>query len=281
MTIERRMPYLPPPRASSTPGTAAHRRFPPLGGSVNSPPACGGALGELMLTWKKRDAWIGVFDILGFRNLIRKADQDFPRAVLTDTLGELLDGLKSEEARQGKLESLVFSDTLVVFAPNLEPSSYGWFLLHCKKLLNTSIQIRLPVRGAISKGTTFTAEEHPIVLGPGFVEAYEFCEDQDWIGLIVAPSATQALRAAGLEPLHHDFVSGSIPLRCLPSADVLAYRFQNGSANFDSPLLPWLLEMQHFAPESAKVKYARTLDHIQKHYRYFHRSSAPSDSNSE
>ncbi len=59
------MPYLPPPRASSTPGTAAHRRFPPLGGSVNSPPACGGALGELMLTWKKRDAWIGVFDILG------------------------------------------------------------------------------------------------------------------------------------------------------------------------------------------------------------------------
>jgi hypothetical protein len=224
-----------------------------------------------MLTWRRRNAWIGVFDILGFRTLIRKADQDFPRAVLTDGLSELLAGLNSEEAMHGDLESLVISDTVIVFAPNLESSAYGWFLLQCRNLVHNSIRIRLPLRGAISRGTTFTAQEHPIILGPAFVEAYEYCEDQDWIGLLLTPSATRALRENGLEPLHHDFVPGPVPLRHLASTDVLAYRFQNGSANFDSPLLPWLREMQHFAPEIAKAKYARTLDHIQRHYRYLDR----------
>jgi hypothetical protein len=85
---------------------------------------------------------------------------------------------------------------------------------------------------------------------------------------LLTPSATLALRQAGLEPLHHDFVADDIPLRKLAIENVLAYRFQNGMSNSASPLLTVLKEMKHFAPDRDKEKYDRTMTHIVKHYRY-------------
>ncbi len=221
----------------------------------------------MSLTWTRRESWVAVFDVLGFAKLVAESGQDFPRAHLTDQLDELLGSLESDEQHHGSLEYLVFSDTIVIFSSTQEPSGYPWFLLQCKNLIKDSIRLRLPLRGAISVGTTFVAAEHPIVLGVPFCEAFEYCADQDWIGLLLAPSATHALRRAGLEPLHHHFVTGPVPLRRLSPDDVLAYRLQDGMANFDSPLLPLLREMQHFAPPDAKEKYARTIKHIQHHHR--------------
>lgn len=60
-----------------------------------------------MLTWKRRKSWVAVFDVLGFSTLIEEAEQEFPRALLTDQLDELLSSLDSEEQRQGRLEHLV------------------------------------------------------------------------------------------------------------------------------------------------------------------------------
>jgi hypothetical protein len=221
-----------------------------------------------MITWNQKDAWVGVFDILGFRNMIRKTDQDFPRHMLTRKLEDLFEALDHDVTRNGQLEYVVFSDTIVVFAPDLEARSYGWFLLQCTILIDRSIAIRLPVRGAISVGTAFTSSSPPMIIGPSFLEAHDYCEDQDWIGLLLTPSATLALRQAGLEPLHHDFVSDDLPLRKTGPENVLAYRFQNGSSNYESPLMSFLHEMQHFASDRDKVKYERTIAFIKKHYRY-------------
>ena len=105
-----------------------------------------------------------------------------------------------------------------------------------------------------------------MIIGPSFVEAYEYCESQNWIGLLLSPSATLAVRNGGLEPLHHDFVKDNIPLKdpSLENDNLLAYRFQNGSSNYESPLISFLDEMRHFAPEDVKVKYTNTLDFIRK-----------------
>jgi len=221
-----------------------------------------------MISWNQRDAWVGVFDVLGFKSLIRQADQEFPRALLTCQLNDLFETLNSEVLKHGQLEYLIFSDTIVVFAPNLDVSSYGWFLLQCTKLMDKSITIRLPLRGAISVGTAFTSISPPVVIGPSFLEAHEYCEDQDWIGLLLTPSATIAVRRAGLEPLHHDFVVDEFPLRRMSRKNVLAYRFQNGMSNYSSPLLDVLQEMKTFAPDDDKGKYSRTIQFIEKHYRY-------------
>lgn len=221
-----------------------------------------------MVDWDQRDSWVGVFDILGFKNLIHQADHQILRTLLIDKLDELIRSLDSPPVEHGQLKYLIFSDTFVIFAPNFQ--SYGWFLHACENLIDKSIYIELPLRGAISTGPTFTSTDPPIVLGPAFVEAHEYCEDQDWIGLLLTPSAISELRKKSLEPLRHDFVSDEqIPLRMKSSTEVVAYRFQNGSANFDGPFLSHLHQMKHLAPKwQQKEKYERTIAFIQRHYRH-------------
>jgi len=107
-----------------------------------------------------------------------------------------------------------------------------------------------------------------MIIGASFLEAYQYCEDQNWIGLLLTPSATTTLRKIGLEPLHHDFVVENIPLCKMPIENVLAYRFQDGMSNYESPLLNFLEEMKYFAPSKDKEKYHKTILHIRKHYRY-------------
>ena len=223
-----------------------------------------------MVKWTQKNCWIGIFDILGFKNLIRLAEHEIHRELLTEKLDELTQTLNSDPVKHGRLDYLIFSDTFVVLAPDLEPSSYPWFLRACKNLIDRSIYIELPLRGAISVGLIFVTMEPPIILESSFVEAYEYCEDQDWIGLLLTPSATSALRDKGLEPLRHDFVSDEqLPLRSKSTEGVVAYRFQNGCANFDSPFLKHLRQMQHFAVNwQHKEKYERTISFIQRHYRH-------------
>lgn len=221
------------------------------------------------INWSKRDTWIGVFDILGFKGLIKHANNELLRNLLTDKLDYLFKELQSDITEHGQLHYIVFSDTIVIFAPDTNAKSYPWFLLQCQHLIIRSIYVELPLRGAISTGTVFISDNPPIIIGQPFVEAHEYCEDQNWIGLLLTPSATTALRKFGLDPLRHDFVSDDdIPLNEKSVENVLAYRFQNGRANFDSPLLHYLWEMQHFAPDEAKEKYDKTIAFISKHYRY-------------
>lgn len=221
-----------------------------------------------MITWSQKDAWVGVFDILGFKNLIRRGDQDFPRMLLTSKLDDLYRALDSDVTQHGDLKCMVFSDTIVVFAPDLAARSYGWFLSQCKILMHTSITIKLPLRGAISVGTAFISDSPPMIIGPSFIEAHEYCEDQKWIGLLLTPSGTKRIRDLGFEPLHHDFVSDKIPLICMSADNVLAYRLHSGMSRQESELLSPLEEMKDSAPDKDKEKYDRTMAFIKKHYRY-------------
>jgi hypothetical protein len=221
-----------------------------------------------MIIWSQKDAWVGIFDILGFKTLIRQADQEFPRLLLTSKLDDLFGALDSDVTQHGDLKCMVFSDTIIVFAPDLDARSYGWFLLQCKILMHTSITIKLPLRGAISVGTAFISISPPMIIGPSFIEAHDYCEDQKWIGLLLTPSATKKLRDAGLEPLGHDFVSAIIPLKKKSADNVLAYRLHSGMSRQESELLSPLEEMKHFAPDKDKEKYDKTMAFIKKHYRY-------------
>lgn len=221
-----------------------------------------------MGTWNRKDAWIAVFDILGFRELLRNTDQELPRRLLTSRLEDLDRVLEAAPTEAG-IEYLRYSDTFVLWTPDLEPRCYPWLLHICESFITKSIYVGLPIQGAISAGPFCFSTDPPRFMGSAFLEAHEYCEDQDCIGLLLTPSATQLLRKSGLEPLRHDFVSGPLHLRTKKKCadDVLTYRFQNGSANFTSPLRPHLNQMQHRAPQTAKQKYQNTASSIDRHYR--------------
>jgi len=78
-----------------------------------------------------------------------------------------------------------------------------------------------------------------------------------------------ALREKNLEPLHHDFVTDNdIPLRKKSPEDVLAYRFQNGRASFNSRFTRQLTQIKRFSKKMvSKRKYDRTSAFIQRHYK--------------
>lgn len=197
-------------------------------------------------------------------------DCSISRLILTKKLSHLLSTLEEETKKSThNLEFIVFSDTIVIFAQSVEATAYPWFLSLCKSMANKSIYQELPLQGAISVGTTFTSENPTIIMGTAFVEAYEYCEDQNWIGLLLTPSATKELTHCKLNPLHHDFVQSSkIPMKTKSIDGVWAYRYQNGCANFSSPLFPKLRQMQKKAPEQAFIKYENTISFITQHYSF-------------
>lgn len=221
------------------------------------------------LIWRERNAWIAVFDILGFANLAARADDDFARSLLFGKLEDLLSVLDDPLIRQhAKLDVRVISDTIILFAPDVQPQSYPWLMQLSKALIEKSITCRLPLRGAISIGKAFTSDSPPIFVGPAFIEAYRYCEDQDWVGLLLTPSSATALRAGGLEPSRHGFATGEIPMRNCPAEGVLAYRLQrDGATNFESPLLAPLQEMRQQASSAAiRAKYDRTIQFLTHNY---------------
>jgi hypothetical protein len=227
-----------------------------------------------LLTWHDHRSWVAVFDILGFKERSRRVEADMARQVLQMELDELLACLTGRAESITGVRFQMVSDTIVLFAPDTAPVSYPHFVLACKMFLADSIRIRMPVTGASSCGLTASAIEQSIIIGPAVVEAYEHCEAQDWVGLVTCVSATRAIRAAGADPLRNGFVDVLIPWRgqrpppSFVKGEVLAYRFQNGAASFSSPLLPWLEELRHLAPDAAKRKFTNTIAFIEGHYRY-------------
>ena len=101
-----------------------------------------------------------------------------------------------------------------------------------------------------------------------FLESHVYGEDQNWLGSILTPSATEELKKNNLEPSHHGFINRDIPMRKYSEFDerVYAYYFGNGSTNFQSPLLSPLKEMMHHSPEPVKIKYENTIKFIEKYY---------------
>ena len=160
-----------------------------------------------MIELSRKETWVGVFDILGFKTIIEKTEDEFHRLYLESQLDDIFEVLNSEISTHGELEFVSFSDTFVIFTQSLDLSAYPWFLLQCTQIIERSIEIQLPVRGSISVGIAYTSTNPIIITGKPFVEAFEYAEDQDWVGLLLTPTATKALRAGGLEPLYHDFVN--------------------------------------------------------------------------
>lgn len=221
------------------------------------------------MEWHDKNAWVAFFDVLGFKSQLENSRTELQIELLKYRIEQLKKSLHVECQQQGELHYSQFSDSIVIVAPSAEGNAYPWFLLACRSLITQSIYERIPVRGAVSVGSVSYSVNPPVFIGRAVLEAHEYCEDQDWIGLLLAPSAVAAARSVGLEPLHHHFASdAAIPLRKMSKDGVVAYTFNGGAANFESPLLHYLREMRQQAGESHQRKYLNTMDFISRHYQW-------------
>jgi hypothetical protein len=218
---------------------------------------------------KEMKTWVAHFDILGFKERIDYEAKSLHLELLLSSVKEVIEKLERKIDRlDGAIAYESYADTFIIYADTDEKDVYSNILRASKDFLTTCINKGLPVRGAISYGELIFALGGKMIIGRALLESNQYGEDQNWIGLILTPSASAQLESMDLDPIRHGFISRDIPFKRYPilDEDVYAYRFINGSTNFPCPLLPKLNEMLEKAPNKDKVKYINTIRFIEKHY---------------
>lgn len=227
--------------------------------------------------WIVADCWIASFDILGFKNLVNLDGDSFEAICIQEDYEETLGHLESTSTdyHPGDIDYCWLSDTFVMFSPDDSAKSYTVIQQAAKHFIEKCIYSQVPIRGALSVGSFIRSEDNRSLMGNGFIDAFIYGEDQNWLGFLLTPKAIKKVRSYGLEPSRHDFVcSDEVPMRKCNATEVMAYRFQNGAANFSSPLLSMLGAMKSKSGEEYRVKYEKTMNFIEKYYRYIQEKAA-------
>jgi len=146
--------------------------------------------------------WIAYFDLLGIRDLLATGRE---HAVL-DAYERAIEELGAKRAPA--VRHTWFSDTFLLIAPDDSAVSFRdldhvsrWFVYFL-------LRGRVPLRGAIACDRFCADFDNRVFVGRALVEAYEYGEGQDWIGLVLSPTAINRLRALGLpaeERLNYTF----------------------------------------------------------------------------
>ena len=152
-------------------------------------------------------AYIALFDILGFKELIRTT----PMSELLDLLGDrwgveieastvfvhdtrperdpnvpVHDYFKARAAVASvKLPFLRFSDTILIYSTEESDDSLARLVLAGNRLLAFGVLQGLLLRGAITKGELHVSEDRTLYLGEGLIRAYELEQAQNWSGAII------------------------------------------------------------------------------------------------
>jgi hypothetical protein len=145
------------------------------------------------------NCWVAYFDILGFKEKISAFDGHLD-AFEQNFYSNLLDKLQ----RQGKYwPDKVFtawaSDTFLFFTRDDSKSSFGYIAKSAKHFYWDVMPNNWPLRTAIGFGQLYADRFKSIFLGSGLIDAYEYAEKQNWIGIVVTPKANSKLRELGVE----------------------------------------------------------------------------------
>jgi hypothetical protein len=159
--------------------------------------------------------WIAYFDILGFKELLNKYNG--PLDMFVEDYNEKIQ--KEAEAEVGpwqdKAQAAWFSDTYLFFSFNDTIESFCRIYLLSQWFFDALISEEIPVRGALTSGDFYADDKNHIYVGPGLIDAYEYSEKQNWIGLVITPSVKQKLKGTDFSDYPHptDFIKYDVPVK--------------------------------------------------------------------
>jgi len=144
---------------------------------------------EGMREVEKQTGFVALIDVLGFRELIGR-DEDLSQ------VGKYINTVVSLFAT-GKTRGpqfVLFSDNLIIYTADDTANSFTDLVTACSHLAFELADNRIPVRGAISRGS-FMRSPMPtqgvILAGRPIVEADFYQHAQDWVGIMLAPSVVR------------------------------------------------------------------------------------------
>ncbi len=155
----------------------------------------------------KIEGLFGMFDILGYKSLIKK-DIDYVLNVYYNSIyNRHLAALAFADSHMTNLQPsvqpklLAFSDTFIFyqeFYPNEEIfkklQRVSAFIISSCYLLRLAFEGGIPLRGAISFGEYYIDKENMIFLGHPIVEAHDLEVSQDWSGAVLCDSAYNLIK---------------------------------------------------------------------------------------
>ena len=166
--------------------------------------------------------YIGLFDILGFKQLVqfnqleRLADAFtiFRRKVHACALVPHIWGEAS------LISHVVFSDTILVYSHDDSPTALDQIFVFCQTLIAMLFDSGLPIRGALTTGSTFIRDD--IFIGAPIVQAYQMEQTQEWVGCWVQDACLRSLSPESPILTRRFVVRYDIPTKSGVAADAWA-----------------------------------------------------------
>ena len=137
------------------------------------------------------NCWVAYFDILGFKKLLEDEIKNSSLKAFVQT--HYIDILrKLKEKGEYWPDHIVYtwaSDGFVLFTK--DDKYFNCLLRSAGHFFAELIQDRWCLRGAISFGEFYADTERSIFIGPALIDAYEYAEKLEMIGLVVTPKARE------------------------------------------------------------------------------------------
>lgn len=213
-----------------------------------------------------KNRWFCYLDLLGFTMLVRSRDVGTVIGLYEDAISKLERGASAKKVLG--LSYSWFSDTFIIFTRGDSLEEFTWLEQASRLFFQRLILADIPARGAISHGKLYSNLEKNIFVGEALIEAYEYGEDQDWLGLLLTPSVHRKLEGTLLdvcERYNYRRAPTQGVMRKLSAENVFAYTFNNSTINGVNPLLSAIQRMHRAAPEPFRGKYERAERFIAKH----------------
>jgi len=158
-----------------------------------------------METWGEinGNCWVVYFDILGFKNKIFDFEKGNGPCHLDVFVKNFYEKLKNEQKIQssyhpGKIFITWFSDSFIFFTSNDSADSFGCVAGAIKGFCRALIKKSWTFTAAIGFGQLYAHKGQNVLLGSGLIDAYQYAEKQNWIGIVVTPKANKKLRQMGV-----------------------------------------------------------------------------------
>lgn len=135
--------------------------------------------------------YVAFLDVLGFSAMVQNEQ--------SGQIDQYFDALKAvlEATPDGgpttKTVSLIFSDSIVLLPETEGEEGLRLLIRSCSYLMGELLRAGIAMRGAISYGTyvSRTLTSGRFVAGKAIVDAYRCEEQQDWVGIMLAPSVLE------------------------------------------------------------------------------------------
>ncbi len=138
---------------------------------------------------------VAFFDIQGYSSFVRSHDKDSVLKKTKNLFAGILNTAKTDMLGV-RFESFALSDSLIITVDTkrhpLFPGSIHFLLATCSTILSESLAIsHMPLRGAIGGGWFY--QDREVISSSALVEAASFERMQNWLGMVVAPSAEELM----------------------------------------------------------------------------------------